>query len=943
MLEQLNFYLNHSFNDLRVNPQRTFFALLCIASGVAAIVSLQTLAGMIGTTLTGNLQESNRADIRINYANSPFISDEAQAALDEGTLANSGASFFGQPVPDLRLSAQGLEVLQAWTDTTYPGQLTVTYRQPITNPISLFLGSGTGSALTAVESGVTIEQVSPVVVDSRIYPLYGAVNSLDGVALADMIQNPTDIVITEDIARALDVNVGAQLRINGSTSDFTVTGIVDSGEEVRNPATDAFLALFGYYYLDHSAVPLFDDVIIGGDIVYVQVAPELDVEAIAAGLNTRYPYAEVTTTEALRQDYEDISEAINQLVTVMGLISLLIGGIGIINTMQVIVRRRTLEIAVLKTMGLQANQITLLFLVEALIMGVIGSVAGVVVGWGAVFFIRGAAEAVLATQLPFIIVPQAAVNGLIVGVLITAVFGFLPTLSAGQIRPALVLRPSDRIVPRAGFLSTLFALGFIILAVSLVAQTITGSFSLALSITVGAFVFAGFLYLQLSLMIWLIGRFLPSFGLIDLRISLRQMLAERRRAAITLLALVIGVFSLSLITLLSESITNLLRFSLEESAGGNLIITLSSQNQREQVEDLLLSFDGVNSFQINQSFSMQLESVTKADGSVQDLDSLNAIMEVNDADDVFGPPPNADFSFRQIDLLSSTLNTVGIRDVNAPASTEAFTFASGRDLSPSDSGQAVIVLTQNGLITDAELQVGDTVNYRFGSGAGLGALLGGSNDNESGESISFEIIGIRASQGFNTQGFEATVYAPADAFPEDQLPDAISVTADVDADEVSTLRRAINDIPGAFALETAAINRLISGLLETFTAFPSLVAALGLIVGGVVIANSVALTTIERRREIAVMKAVGLQRERVLGMLLLENGILGLIGGLIGVGIGLFGLVLITSLGGIPASTLPIGTALVLMTLCIIVALVAALTTAWGASNEKPLAVLRYE
>jgi len=136
---------------------------------------------------------------------------------------------------------------------------------------------------------------------------------------------------------------------------------------------------------------------------------------------------------------------------------------------------------------------------------------------------------------------------------------------------------------------------------------------------------------------------------------------------------------------------------------------------------------------------------------------------------------------------------------------------------------------------------------------------------------------------------------------------------------------------------------LLSSLLATFSAFPTMVALLGLVVGGVVIANSVALTTLERRREIAVMKAVGLQRERVLGMILLENGIMGLIGGLIGVGLGVLMLVILLSASGSSLSVIPFGTALLLMGLCIGVALIAATTTAWGASGEKPLNVLRSE
>ena len=115
--------------------------------------------------------------------------------------------------------------------------------------------------------------------------------------------------------------------------------------------------------------------------------------------------------------------------------------------------------------------------------------------------------------------------------------------------------------------------------------------------------------------------------------------------------------------------------------------------------------------------------------------------------------------------------------------------------------------------------------------------------------------------------------------------------------------------------------------------------------GGIVIANSVALSTLERRREIAIMKSVGLQRERVIGMLLLEYGLMGLIGGLIGVGLGGIGLLilLIQVFGGNLGRSIPYFTAFELMALCVMIALLAAVVTAWRASGEKPLNVLRYE
>ncbi|MBP8973663.1 MAG: FtsX-like permease family protein, partial [Anaerolineae bacterium] len=163
--------------------------------------------------------------------------------------------------------------------------------------------------------------------------------------------------------------------------------------------------------------------------------------------------------------------------------------------------------------------------------------------------------------------------------------------------------------------------------------------------------------------------------------------------------------------------------------------------------------------------------------------------------------------------------------------------------------------------------------------------------------------------------------------------------------QVRALRQSMNEIPLAFVMETKLLNDLLNRILDQFTSFPILVAALALVVGGIVIANSVALATLERRREIAIMKAVGLQRERVLGMLLLEYGLMGLIGGLIGVGLGGIGLLflLIQAFGGDLGRSIPYMTALQLMALCVLIALGAALLTAWRASGEKPLNVLRYE
>jgi predicted lysophospholipase L1 biosynthesis ABC-type transport system permease subunit len=141
MIEKLRFYTRHSMNDLRVNGQRTLFVLLCIAAGVAAIVSLQTLGVMIEDTLTGSLQEANRGDMRASLFFEFNHSEEEEEGehgpgrreqetenalfdqgVEEGVLVESNA--FGENY----ISAYGIDTIRAWFDEHYPGT-EITYQQ----------------------------------------------------------------------------------------------------------------------------------------------------------------------------------------------------------------------------------------------------------------------------------------------------------------------------------------------------------------------------------------------------------------------------------------------------------------------------------------------------------------------------------------------------------------------------------------------------------------------------------------------------------------------------------------------------------------------------------------------------------------------------------------------------------------------------------------------
>jgi len=131
---------------------------------------------------------------------------------------------------------------------------------------------------------------------------------------------------------------------------------------------------------------------------------------------------------------EDTSQKLSTLITVIALVSLLVGGIGIMNIMLVSVRERTKEIGLRKALGAHNLEVLFQFLVEALLIGIIGGLAGILGG-------SGVAVVVSAVQGWPILLPWGMVC---IAVLVSAVtgigFGMWPAWQASRLSPIEALR-----------------------------------------------------------------------------------------------------------------------------------------------------------------------------------------------------------------------------------------------------------------------------------------------------------------------------------------------------------------------------------------------------------------------------------------------------------------------------------------------------------------------
>jgi len=164
-------------------------------------------------------------------------------------------------------------------------------------------------------------------------------------------------------------------------------------------------------------------------------------EAISAVLRTRHklPNGEpddfmVRTQEEIASVRTETTRTMTTLLAAIAGVSLLVGGIGIMNIMLVSVTERTREIGIRLAIGAVANEVLMQFLVEAVVLSCLGGLIGLVLGQIAVVLLSALG------QLPFIFDVQINVIAFLISGAIGVVFGFFPARRAASLNPIDALR-----------------------------------------------------------------------------------------------------------------------------------------------------------------------------------------------------------------------------------------------------------------------------------------------------------------------------------------------------------------------------------------------------------------------------------------------------------------------------------------------------------------------
>ncbi len=238
-----------------------------------------------------------------------------------------------------------------------------------------------------------------------------------------------------------DVRVGDQLTIKGGK--FTVAGVMRS-----LGARDRDLAIF----MDSEDFRSVTGIREGSYFAMARVAEGYDTESVERDITYALedtvirergedsPSFSVISSDTVSDMVGSIMGVLQVAVFAFASISIVIGGIGIANTMYTSVRERTREIGILKAVGAKRNHITSIFLVESGIIGLIGGVGGVLLGVGLAkgveFYIGEGSMFPIEAHIS----PSLILFGLIFSFLIGCVSGFLPARAASRMQPVDALR-----------------------------------------------------------------------------------------------------------------------------------------------------------------------------------------------------------------------------------------------------------------------------------------------------------------------------------------------------------------------------------------------------------------------------------------------------------------------------------------------------------------------
>ncbi|GAA1861514.1 ABC transporter permease [Myceligenerans crystallogenes] len=658
-----------------------------------------------------------------------------------------------------------------------------------------------------------------------------------------------EIAVPEQIAERLEIGVGDTVTVHGWEVTDPETG---EGEETTEEVTVSGITedLFKAYAASGGAVVAMpQDMVKWSDPPEVgevfEVMAVLDPSVMSDGEPTaaiREALAAAVVSDG-RPEVLSVDEHAAEIsaeqtggedlvflvfVLTFAAVALVVAGLVIANTFQVLVAQRTRTLALLRCIGAGRGQLYRSVLFEAFVLGALASLGGVVTGallaqialWVAPRFDLG-------VPLPSVVepTPQVVLLPLAVGVVVTILAALAPAMNATRVAPLAALRPAAAPSLRqgAGRVRAVFALLFTLGGAGLLALAVLvlhddPEYGLLVAVAGGALSLVGVI---VGAVFWLpkvaafFGRLTGASGPAA-KLAAANTLRNPRRTSATATALLIGV---------------------------TLIVTMATGAAAARATATTA---------LDLQFPMDVmvgAGATDVPGDtasrVADAASVDAVAEIRTADGTFSDNGYVTLSAAAPDALRGAVRDAGEVDAIQPGS----------------------ILFSPTALKEWGVEAGERIEVK-----GPGGKL----------PLTIVVTESEAFTGFVTEADLAKVA------PEAELTQVWASLAD-DADPASGLaevQEALND-DGLMVLGLAAQRAQFEQVINLMLGIVVGLLAVAVVIAVIGVTNTLSLSVIERRRESATLRAIGLSKSQLRGMLAVEGMLIAGVGAVLGIVLGL--------------------------------------------------------
>jgi putative ABC transport system permease protein len=805
----MTFVMRMLARELRSSWQRLLFFFVCVAIGVGAIVALRSVI------------QSVRAGLM----------SEARSIIASDVLISTNRPWTNEVLQPLEERLRGDDVLE---------------RIDAIETATMVRAEGGADAARMVE----LRGVQPA------FPFYGRVVLQDGTPYSHALLRGRGALVRPDLLTQLGTSVGGRLIIGGQP--FTIRGVI-AQEPGRRVGAFSFGSRVLIDYDDLRATGLLAFGSRASYQILLRVR-ETEVERLTREIRRdfRDRFVQARSYRSTEDDIgEDLLRAENYL-SLVGFIMVVLGGIGVWSVTRVFVKQKIKSVAILKCVGATAGQILAVYVAQVVLLGLTGSLLGVVIAAVAIAAIPESAAAAFG-NVSYGLTFSAALQGVAVGLLVSLLFSLVPLLEVRRVKPLLLLRSLDTQGAPAGLVTQkrrfpaalvpawvsradpvqIGAALFVSAALVAVAAWQAASLRVALVVCGG---FAG-----ISLILHGVGALVvraarplaaaPYFPLRHAVVSLRRPGNQTR---VILLAVGLGSFFVLGVRALQANLLS--QFSVQLQRGGADMFLIDIQ--QDQV-------DGVREFFKTARIAeprlipVLRARVTGVRGSEVNLESYADVRGRGGLGREY---------------------VITYRDHLEPNETLLEgQFWSGQPPLPADARELEVSVEKN--IRDrSRVRVGDLMRFDV-----LGRI------------VEARVTSVREVEwGDARNGGFMFVFRPG---PLERAPHTYIATMHAPEDPTTRARfqrDLVAKYPNVSAIDVREVLASIQGVVDNVTFAISIVGTVALASGALILIGAVAMTKFQRVYEAAILRTLGASTRLLGTMLALEYSALGLIAGLIG-------------------------------------------------------------